>query len=168
MAGAIKVIKGDITEMAVDAIVNAANNELKMGAGVAGAIRKKGGQSIQDECDKKAPIPIGEAVITGAGNLKAKHVIHAAVMEIGGKATEESIRKCVENSLKRADEHSLTSVAFPAFGAGIGGFPVERTAQIMIEEVKKHFKTDTTVNEVTFVLFDDTAFQAFKNALNGG
>lgn len=166
MARGIKIIRGDITEIAVDAIVNAANNELKMGAGVAGVIRKKGGQSIQDECDKMAPIEVGEAVITGAGNLKAKYVIHAAVMAIGGKATEESIRKCVANSLKRADEYSLTTVAFPAFGAGIGGFPVEKTAQIMIEEVKKHLDTDTTVDKVTFVLFDDTAFEAFKKALN--
>jgi len=165
MGGKIRAIEGDITEMKVDAIVNAANNDLKLGAGVAGAIRKKGGPSIQAECDRIGHIPLGEAAITGAGNLKARYVIHAASMRLGGQTTEENLRKSVQNSLKRADERSLATIAFPAIGAGIAGFPMDRCAEDMIEEVRKHLDSDTSVTEVTFVLFGKEAFETFKNAL---
>ena len=161
----IKVVEGDITEMGVDVIVNAANNELKMNAGVAGAISQKGGPSIQQQCDQIGPIPIGEAAITGAGKLKARFVIHAASMALGGKTTEENLRRSVKNSLKRADEHSLNTVAFPAIGAGIAGFPMNRCARIMIEEVKSHLDSDTSVRDITFVLFGREAFETFKKAL---
>lgn len=166
MSGTIRVIEGDLTEMKVDAIVNAANSDLKLGAGVAGAIKKKGGPNIQAECDRIGRIPLGEAAITGGGNLRARYVIHAASMAVGGQTTEENLRKSVRNSLKRADERSLATIAFPAIGAGIAGFPMDRCASVMIEEVKNHLDSDTSVREVTFVLFGKDAYETFKNALN--
>ncbi len=165
MSEKIKVMEGDITAMETDAIVNAANTDLKLGAGVAGAIRKKGGSSIQEECDKIGHIELGEAAITGAGELKTKYVIHAAGMHLGGKTTEESLRNCVKNSLKRADEKGLKTIAFPAIGAGVAGFPMDEAARIMIEEVKNHLSGDTSVEEVTFVLFGTEAYETFKTRL---
>src|ERR1700689_269137 len=117
--------QGDITQARFDAIVNAANNDLILGGGVAGAIRAKGGPSIQQECDKLGPIPMGEAAITGAGKLKARYVIHAASMRLGGSTSEAALRDLTRNSLKRAIEQGLKSVAFPAIGTGIAGFPIE-------------------------------------------
>lgn len=165
MSGVIKVVEGDITGMETDAIVNAANTDLKLGAGVAGAIRKKGGPSIQEECDKIGPVELGEAAITGAGDLKAKYVIHAAGMRLGGKTTEGSLRSCVKNSLKRADEKGLKTIAFPAIGTGVAGFPMDEAARIMIEEVRNHLSGDTSIEEVTFVLFGKEAYETFKAQL---
>ena len=122
----IKLIQGDITDQEVDAIVNAANNHLWMGAGVAGAIKRKGGREIEDEAMKKGPIPIGEAVITSAGKLKAKYVIHAAVMGQDLTTNEEYIKNATLNSLKRAEELKIKSIAFLAFGTGVGGFPTDK------------------------------------------
>jgi O-acetyl-ADP-ribose deacetylase (regulator of RNase III) len=136
----IKVVQGDITDQEVDAIVNAANNHLWMGAGVAGAIKRKGGKEIEDEAMKKCPIPIGEAVVTKAGKLKANYVIHAAVMGQDLTTNEEYIRNATLNSLKRAEELKLKSIAFPAFGTGVGGFPLDRCAQIMLDQVKDFSK----------------------------
>ncbi|HUO04654.1 MAG TPA: macro domain-containing protein, partial [Candidatus Binataceae bacterium] len=132
--------QGDLTEAEVDAIVNAANNDLKLGGGVAGAIRVKGGPSIQLECDKLGPISLGEAAITGAGRLKALHVIHAASMRLGEPTAERNLRASTRNSLKRAAENSLRSIAFPAIGTGIAGFPIERCAQVMLEELRDHLR----------------------------
>ena len=115
--------QGDLTEADVDAIVNAANNDLMLGGGVAGAIRVKGGPAIQQECDRIGTIPLGEAAITGAGLLRAHHVIHAASMRLGESTSEANLRAATRNSLKRADEHSLKTIAFPAIGTGIAGFP---------------------------------------------
>ncbi|HID94836.1 MAG TPA: macro domain-containing protein, partial [Candidatus Latescibacteria bacterium] len=131
----IRVVKGDITEQDVEAIVNAANNRLIMGGGVAGAIRKKGGPSIQKEATALGPIAIGEAVVTGGGRLKARYVIHAATMGMDFKTDETKIRAATRNSLKRAEEKKIISVAFPALGCGVGGFTPEKAARVMIEEV---------------------------------
>lgn len=156
--------QGDLTEAAVDAIVNAANNDLLLGAGVAGAIRAQGGPSIQEECDKLGPIPIGEAAITGAGRLKSRYVIHAASMRLGGRTTEAALRNSTRNSLRRAAEKRLESIAFPAIGTGIAGFPVERCAEVMLEEVRDHLRAATSLTRVEMVLFDARALRAFEDA----
>jgi len=158
----IELQQGDITEMRVDAIVNAANNQLMLGAGVAGAIRRKGGPSIQDECDRIGPIEVGEAAITSAGNLKAKYVIHAASMSLGGKTTEESLASSVRKSLELADRNGVETIAFPAIGTGIAGFPMQRCAEIMIDEAARHLQGQTSVKRVYFVLFGEDAFQTFQ------
>ncbi|MBI4464537.1 MAG: macro domain-containing protein, partial [Acidobacteria bacterium] len=118
----IEIIQGDITEADVEAIVNAANNDLQLGGGVAGAIRRKGGPSIQQACDRIGPVAIGEAAITGGGQLKARYVIHAASMELGGRTTPESLEASTRHSLLRAEEKKIKSLAFPAIGTGIAGF----------------------------------------------
>jgi O-acetyl-ADP-ribose deacetylase len=157
--------KGDLTEAPVDAIVNAANNDLILGGGVAGAIRAKGGPSIQAECDKLAPIPIGEAAITGAGKLKAQYVIHAASMRLGGRTSEKALRDSTRNSLKRAAEQGVKSIAFPAIGTGIAGFPLERCAVVMFEEIRDHLGGATPVERAEIVLFDNHALSVFQDAL---
>jgi len=156
---------GDITDADVAAVVNAANTRLQLGAGVAGAIRRKGGPTIQQECDGIGPISLGEAAITGGGQLKARYVIHAASMHLGGLTSEGSLRDATINSLKRAVEKQLTSIAFPAIGTGVAGFPMDRCAQIMLEEVRKHVHGPTTLERILFVLFDAPALQAFEQAL---
>ncbi len=163
--------KGDLTDAQVDAIVNAANNDLILGGGVAGAIRAKGGPSIQAECDKLGPIPIGEAVLTGAGKLRAHYVIHAASMQLGGRTSEVALRNSTRNSLKRAAEQGLKSIAFPAIGTGIAGFPIERCAVVMLEEIRDHLRGTTTVERVEpvdhieIVLFDDRGLSVSQDAL---
>ena len=158
----IRFAQGDLTEMDVDAIVNAANNDLQLGGGVAGAIRRKGGPAIQQECNEIGSIPIGAAAITGGGNLKARHVIHAASMQLGGRTTAEALRGSTAWSLRLAREHGLKSVAFPAVGTGIAGFPLRECAEIMLREALAHLKGKTPVETVHFVLFDAAALQAFE------
>jgi len=155
---------GDITDMATDAIVNAANSRLVLGAGVAGAIRRKGGPDIQQECDRIGPIAVGAAAITGAGLLKARHVIHAASMSLGGRTTEANLRSSVEHSLRLADERGLRSIAFPAVGAGIAGFPIRRCAEVMLGAALKHLGAGSSLEEVWFVLFDPGSLDAFQAA----
>jgi O-acetyl-ADP-ribose deacetylase (regulator of RNase III) len=161
----ISLRQGDLTEADVDAIVNAANNDLMLGGGVAGAIRVKGGPAIQQECDKIGTIPLGEAAITGAGLLRARHVIHAASMRLGESTSEENLRAATRNSLMRADENSLKTIAFPAIGTGIAGFPIERCAQAMLEEVRTHLSGPTTLERVEFVLFDHRSLEVFEQTL---
>src|ERR1700689_4814585 len=139
----IVIQQGDLTEMDTDAIVNAANNDLQLGGGVAGAIRRKGGDSIQRECDEIGSIPIGGAAITGAGNLKARFVIHAASMQLGGSATANALRSSTALSLRIASEKKLTSIAFPAIGTGIAGFPLRECAEIMLRETAKYMSGTT-------------------------
>jgi len=158
----IKIEEGDITAMEVDAIVNAANNDLKLGAGVAGAIRKQGGPTIQEECDRIGSIEVGGAAITGAGKLKAKHVIHAASMSLGGRTTEPALRSSVRESLALANKHGLRSMAFPAIGTGVAGFPLDRCAEVMIEETAEHLEQGSSLEEVYFVLFGEEACQQFQ------
>jgi O-acetyl-ADP-ribose deacetylase (regulator of RNase III) len=133
----VRIERGDITELDVEAIVNAANNRGIMGGGVAGAIRRKGGIEIEEEARSKAPWPVGDAIVTGAGKLKAKYVIHAATMELDFKTNEEIIRKATRSALKKAKELGVKSVAFPALGAGVGGIPIEKVTRVMLEEILK-------------------------------
>ena len=158
----VRFSQGDITECALDAIVNAANNDLMLGAGVAGAIRSKGGPEIQQECDRIGPIALGDAAITTAGKLKAKYVIHAASMRLGGRTSEANLRASTRNSLMRAVEKNLTGIAFPAIGTGIAGFPLDRCAEVMLEEVRDHLADETSLKLVEFVLFDRPAFETFR------
>lgn len=162
MKGKIRLIRGDITEMECDAIVNAANNDLQLGGGVAGAIHRKGGPEIQAECDRIGPIPLGEAAITGGGQLKARYVIHAASMRLGQAASADGVRDSTRNSLSRANEKGLKSIAFPAIGTGIAGFPVRLCAQIMFAEAAAHLKAGSSLDEVVFVLYDAATYEEFK------
>lgn len=162
---AIEVLEADITEQAVDAIVNAANNDLILGGGVAGAIARKGGPSIQEECHQHGPIQVGEAAITGAGNLPARYVIHAAGMRLGGTATAQSIRSSVAQSLRLAETHDVVSLALPAVGMGIAGFPLGEGARIMMEALKAHIDAGTNLKRVRFCLFGREATEAFGRAL---
>jgi len=166
-ATTLEVSQGDITECAVDAIVNAANNHLWMGAGVAGAIKRKGGQVIEDEAVRLGPIAVGEAVVTGGGALKARHVIHAAAMGQDLVTDADLIREATINSLKRALELGLASIAFPALGTGVGGFPIQKAAQVMIAATCSTLRNTprTSLRRVVFVLFTPDAFAAFKQAL---
>jgi len=162
----IRFAQGDLTEMDVDAIVNAANNDLQLGAGVAGAIRRKGGPSIQRECDELGSIPIGSAAITGGGNLKARHVIHAASMQLGGRTTAEALRSSTAWSLRLARDRGLKSIAFPAVGTGIAGFPVRDCARIMLTESVNHLRAETSLETVFFVLFDIGILKVFEEVWN--
>jgi O-acetyl-ADP-ribose deacetylase (regulator of RNase III) len=161
----ISLQQGDLTEADVDAIVNAANNDLMLGGGVAGAIRVKGGPAIQQECDKIGTIPLGEAAITDAGLLRARHVIHAASMRLGKSTSEANLRAATRNSLMRANENSLKTIALPAIGTGIAGFPIERCAQVMLEEVRAQLGGPSTLERVEFVLFDRRSLEVFERAL---
>lgn len=159
----ILIQQGDITDMDVDAIVNAANNDLILGAGVAGAILRRGGHSIQEECNEIGSIPVGYAAITGAGRLKARHVIHAASMGLGDvPTTSKSLRTSTAHSLRLAAEHKLKTIAFPAIGTGVSGFPMDECAQIMLNEAVQHLKGETSVETIYFVLFDSRARETFQ------
>jgi len=164
----VRVVLGDITELRADAIVNAANNKLVMGGGVAGAIRKKGGRVIEEEAVKKGPIKIGEAVATSAGELAAKYVIHAATMGMDFKTDEIKIRDAAKNSLKLAQELKISSIAFPALGCGTGGFPLLASAKIMAQEALRHLREEnSTLKEIIFCLRDEQAFTVFKKGVLG-
>ncbi len=161
----ISVIQGDITEQEVDAIVNAANNHLWMGVGVAGAIKRKGGNEIEKEAMSKGPIPVGEAVVTKAGKLKAKYIIHAAVMGQELVTNEQHIRNATLNSLKRAEDLKIRSIAFPAFGTGVGGFSIDQSARTMLDEVRDFSKRVEYLKEVRFVLFDKKSYDVWRARL---
>ena len=162
----VEVLQGDLTQQDVDAIVNAANNDLELGGGVAGAIARAGGPEIQAECRAIGPIDVGGAAITGGGALKARFVIHAASMRLGGRTSAESLRSSTRRSLEIADERGLRSVAFPAVGTGIARFPLDDCARIMLEEVAAHGRHHSNVREVRFVLFGAEAESAFREAAN--
>ena len=158
----ITLRQGDITREKAEAIVNAANSSLWMGGGVAGAIRRAGGREIEEEVVKKGPIPVGEAVVTGAGKLPCKYVIHAAVMGLDLVTDEEKIRTATKNSLLRAEELGLKSIAFPALGTGVGRFPYSKAAEVMIREVQKRLAGESSLEEVVFVLYGEEAYRAFE------
>jgi len=162
LAERIEVRQGDLTEMDADAIVNAANNDLQLGGGVAGAIRRKGGPRIQAECDEIGAIPVGGAAITSGGNLKARHVIHAASMQLGGGTTAQALRSSTAHALRIAAQKGLKTIAFPAVGTGIAGFPLRECAEIMLRETAKHFEGRTSLEKVYFVLYDKDALSAFE------
>jgi O-acetyl-ADP-ribose deacetylase (regulator of RNase III) len=162
MSRRITLCEGDITAQEVDAIVNAANSALVLGAGVAGAIREKGGPSIQAECDAHAPVEVGDAALTGAGELPARFVIHAAGMPLGGSASAESIRSSMRRSLVLANEQGCRSVAVPAIGAGIGGLSTQHCAEILLGEARAHLDGETSLEEIRFVLFGEPSYRIFE------
>jgi len=162
----IGLIQGDLTELAVDAIVNAANAQLVLGGGVAGAIRMKGGPAIQEECDRIGGTTVGQAVITGAGNLKARHVIHAVGPRYGEGDEDKKLENATNNSLKRATEKNLESIAFPAISTGIFGFPIERCATIMLDTVRRFLENEpTSLKQVFLCLWTKRDFDIFGDAL---
>jgi len=163
----IQLVQGDLTELAVDAIVNAANAQLVLGAGVAGAIRTKGGPSIREECDAIGGTTVGQAVITGAGNLKARHVIHAVGPRMGEGNEDEKLRLATWNSLLRATENGLTSIAFPAISTGIFGFPKDRCAAIMLRAARQFLEQQSTsVAKVIFCLWSAEDLKIFEETLS--
>lgn len=163
VADKVELKLGDLTEMECDAIVNAANNDLVLGGGVAGAIRRKGGERIQQECNAIGSIPVGGAAITSGGNLKARWVIHAASMQLGGSTEAKALRGATAHSLRIAAQKGLKSIAFPAVGTGIAGFPMKECAEIMLREVAEHLKGETTLEKVSFVLFDQASLDLFES-----
>jgi len=161
----IELVQGDITESCTDAIVNAANAQLILGAGVAGAIRAKGGPSIQEECNAIGHCPVGGAVITGGGNLKARHVIHAVGPRQGEGDEETKLKNATLNSLKVADQNNLKSITFPAISTGIFGFPLDACARIMLTTTQEYLTGTTNIERVVFTLFDDKSLKAFGDQL---
>jgi O-acetyl-ADP-ribose deacetylase len=166
LAGRIEIQQGDLTEMNTDAIVNAANNDLQLGGGVAGAIRRKGGPKIQAECNEIGTIPVGGAAITSGGDLKARHVIHAASMELGGRTSAHALRSSTAHSLRIAVQNGLKTIAFPAVGTGIAAFPVRECAEIMLREAAKHLEGPTSIEKIHFVLFDRDALKIFERVFS--
>jgi len=161
----IELRMGDISEIATDAIVNAANDHLWMGSGVAGALKRKGGKEIEEEAVKKGPIKVGEAVETAAGRLAARWVIHAAAMGQDLRPTSRSIADATENSLTLADKLGATSIAFPALGTGVGGFSIKECARLMLEKVWRLAPKLQSVRKIYFVLFSPESFKAFEEVL---
>jgi len=166
-APSILIIAGDLVEQRVDAIVNAANNELLLGGGVAGAIRTRGGPAIQRECDAHGPVSVGDAAITGGGELPARYVIHAASMQLGGRTTAESLRSSMDNAFRLAREHSVRTIAIPAVGTGIAGFPMDECARVMAGCVERALAGGWNPEEIRFVLFGEGARSTFDEAFNG-
>ncbi len=163
--GEIEVVKGDIVLQETAAVVNAANNHLWMGGGVAGAIKRAGGSAIETEAISKGPVEVGEAVVTGAGSLRARYVIHAVVMGQELHTDESKIRKATRSALMLADKKGIDSVSFPALGTGVGGFSVHHCARIMMEETVGVLLGATVVRLVRFVLFDAETLKAFQDEL---
>lgn len=162
----VELVEGDLTEQDTDAIVNAANDRLILGGGVAGAIRRKGGPQIQEECDAIGGTYVGGAVITTGGNLKARHVIHAVGPRMGEGNEDEKLKNATFNSLRVADEYKLGSIAFPAISTGIFGFPIERAARIMLRTTIAYLNERTRLKRVVFCLFGQEAFSCFENELS--
>lgn len=164
----LEVIEGDITDLEIDAIVNAANSELILGSGVAGAIRERGGPSIQEECAKIGGTPVGTAVMTGAGNLKAKHVIHAVGPRYGEGDEDRKLAAAVRSALALADRNGLRSIAMPALSTGSFGFPIDRAARITLTEIYRYLQGGTKLQRVVVTLFDAEAFGVFRKELRRG
>jgi O-acetyl-ADP-ribose deacetylase len=158
----IVIIAGDLVEQDVDAIVNAANNELVLGGGVAGAIKSRGGPSIQHECDAHGRVKIGEAALTAAGELPARYVIHAASMGLGGRTSTESLRSSMDDAFRLAHEHGVKTIAIPAVGTGIAGFPMDQCAVVMAHCLNRALAKGWEPAEVRFVLFGEGARRAFE------
>lgn len=161
----LELVEGDITEMDTDAIVNAANAQLIMGGGVAGAIRRKGGPKIQEECNKIGGTFVGGAEITNGGNLKAKYVIHAVGPRMGEGNEDEKLESATINSLKLADTKKLKSISFPAISAGIFGFPIQRCAKIMLKTTIAYLRGQSNLEKVVFCLYGKDSYQVFENQL---
>lgn len=164
-----ELFKNDITDLSVDCIVNAANSHLKLGGGVAGAISRKGGPRIQEECDeitsKRGEVPTGEVAITGGGNLRAKRIIHAVGPVLGEGDEDAKLRDATINSLKLADEYRLRSIAFPAISTGYFGLPKKRCAEVMLPTAISYIKGGTQIERVIFCLHDQETFEIFRETL---
>lgn len=162
----VEVKQADITKLEVDAIANAANTQLRHGGGVAGAISRAGGPAVQAESDERAPIGLGEAVETTAGEMPARWVIHAATMELGGPTSAEIIRTATASTLAKADQLGAKSLALVAFGTGVGGFPLDEAARIEVEEVRRHLDSGSRLECVVFAVHGDEAEAAFNRAIS--
>jgi O-acetyl-ADP-ribose deacetylase (regulator of RNase III) len=169
MPPSIELVRGDITSLDVDAIVNAANEHLQLGSGVAGAIRRKGGPAIQEECDRMGHCETGGAVVTGGGALPARWVIHAVgpVWQGGGAGEERLLGSAVAAALERAEEIGAKSVALPALSTGVYGFPIGRAAEVSLREARRFASGARSVQRIVFCLFDDAALAAFQQAFVG-
>ena len=161
----LEVIDGDVTKLEVDAIANAANTQLRHGGGVAAAISRAGGPAVQRESDEKAPIGLGEAVETSAGDMPARYVIHAATMELGGPTSAEIIEKATGSTVRKAEELGCRSLALVAFGTGVGGFPLDEAARIMVRAAREH---GGGLERMVFAVRGDEAAQAFGRAIEAG
>jgi O-acetyl-ADP-ribose deacetylase (regulator of RNase III) len=162
----IELVQGDITDLDTDAIVNAANSQLILGSGVAGAIRLKGGPTIQEECLALGPIEVGQAVITGAGNLKARHVIHAVGPRMGEGSESGKLANAVRASLNLAEKHALNSLAFPAISTGVFGYPLEGCADVMLRVILDYtFEALRSLEHIVVCLYDTRAFDIFVKEL---
>jgi O-acetyl-ADP-ribose deacetylase (regulator of RNase III) len=164
----LEVAQADITELEVDAIANAANTELRHGGGVAAAISRAGGAEVQSESDERAPIGLGEAVATTAGEMPARWVIHAATMELGGPTSAQIIRDATASTLRVADELGASSLALVAFGTGVGGFPLDEAARIEVTEVQRHLAEGSGLERIVFAVSDQKARLAFEEAIDSG
>ena len=164
-AARIEVLDTDITALEVDAIANAAKTRLRHGGGVAGASSRAGGPEVQRESHERAPIGLGEAVETTAGEMPCRWVIHAATMELGGPTSAEIIRRATASTLAKADQLGASSLALVAFGTGVGGFPLEQAAQIEVEAVQRHLEAGSGLERVVFAVRGNAARQAFEAAL---
>lgn len=163
----ISVTTGDITKLEVDAIVNPANSLLIMGGGVAGAIKRVGGKEIEEEALNSAPVPVGKAIATKAGKLKAKHVIHAPTMEKPAmQTTVDKVKSAMKGALDCAERLGIKSVAFPGMGTGVGGLSLEEASNTMVEQIKKHIDLRTSLKKIVLVGFSDELALAFKRAIN--
>jgi O-acetyl-ADP-ribose deacetylase (regulator of RNase III) len=163
---ALEALDADITTLEVDAIANAANTELRHGGGVAGAIARAGGSALERESRERAPIRLGEAVETTAGEMPSRWVIHAATMELGGPTSADIIRRATASTLARADELGARSLALVAFGTGVGGFPLDEAARIEVEEVRRHLAAGSRLERVVFALHGERARAAFAAAID--
>jgi O-acetyl-ADP-ribose deacetylase (regulator of RNase III) len=161
----VEVRDCDVTTLEVDAIANAANTDLAHGGGVAGAISRAGGPDVQRESDAKAPVGLGEAVETSAGEMPSRWVIHAATMHLGGPTSADIIRRATAATLDRADELGARSLALVAFGTGVGGFPLEEAARIEVEEVRAHLDRGSRLVRIVFAVHGEAARAAFAAAL---
>lgn len=162
----VRTYIGDITELSVDAVANAANSDLWMGSGVAGAIKSKGGQEIEDEAISKGPIRPGEAIMTTAGALPSRYVIHCAGMAPGRKATYWNVQSSVQEALNIASNHNLSSIAFPAIGAGVGGLSEEQSTKAIVEGISHYARTPSSIKEVTLVGLSKYVCDCFCKAIN--
>jgi O-acetyl-ADP-ribose deacetylase (regulator of RNase III) len=160
----ILIMAGDLVEQDVDAIVNAANSDLVLGGGVAGAIRSQGGPAIQEDCDAHGPVKVGEAALTGAGELLARHIIHAASMSLGGRTSAKSLRSSMDSSFRIAHSQGVRTIAIPAVGTGIAGFPMDECAMVMAQSLSNALADGWRPTEVRFVLFGEGARRAFEAA----
>jgi O-acetyl-ADP-ribose deacetylase (regulator of RNase III) len=166
--GQLELLEGDLTELEVDAVVNAANEQLKLGGGVAGAIRRKGGHSIQQECDRIGGTSVGSAVLTAAGSLKARHVIHAVGPRWGEGDEDRKLAAAVRASLALADRHGLRSIAMPAISTGTFGFPMDRCARLTLTEIHRYLQGGTKLERVVVCLWGQDAFNVFRRELRRG